>query len=147
MNNKTIIGIIVAFVAVGGLAYWSLSGKDVSNQGAVVIDATKTDEVTTLIVNHYFDNGSHTIEGTMTLPTPCDTLSQEVDITKGVSGVVDKVVVNFTTKSTEGFCTQVLADKFFHVSFNAGKDAIITATLNGKPLRLIFSETFEGVTK
>ena len=101
-----------------------------------------------LTVNHYFQengvNGSHTIEGTITLPTPCHTITNEVLVAESFP---EQISINFTTHPDSGICTQVLADKFFRVSFQASKDAIIRATLDGKPIELVFSENLEGITK
>lgn len=144
MNNKTVVGIIAGLLVIGGLAWWGLSG----GKGDVPVDDTAGTPVsaqpTSVTVNHYFDNGSHTVEGTLTLPTPCHTLSSEVVVAESFP---EQVMIKFTTKSGEGVCVQVLADKFFRVTFSASKDALISATLDGKPLALIYSETKEGITK
>ena len=102
---------------------------------------TTPDSIT---VNHYFDNGAHSLEGTLTLPTPCHILDYNTVVAESMP---EQVMVNFSTKPGEGLCTQVLADKFFRVTFNASKDAVISATLDGKSIKLIFSETKEGITK
>jgi hypothetical protein len=143
MSNKTTIGIIGVLVVILGLAWWSLSnkGEEVAPPGDQSEQVASPPAVT---VNHYFDNGSHSLEGTLTLPTPCHTLSYTVDIAKSLP---EQVTVHFVTKPGEGLCTQVLSDKFFRVVFNASADASISATLDGKPIRLIFSDTKEGITK
>lgn len=143
MNNKTIIGVLVGLLVIGGLAYWSLSGKEETSVLTPVEEATST-EPTAITVNHYFDKGTHTIEGTMTLPTPCHTLTTNATVAESAP---EQVTVAFVTTPGTDICTQALADKFFRVSFYASKEAVISATLNGKPLRLDFSENFEGITK
>jgi|SRR3989344_7001890 len=147
MNNKTIIGILLVLVAIGGLAWWGLRDKPVETP-VEDVGANPTNPES-LTVNHYFENGKHTIEGTMTMPTPCHTLTSEVTLAprSSPSEVGEQIMIKFTTKAGEGMCTQVLADKFFRVTFNASRDATIRATLNGQPLELKFSETLEGITK
>ncbi len=145
MNNKTIVGTILGLLIVLGLVYWSLSNYDKRND----LDKVDTTPVvnqapTSLTVNHYYNNNSHTIEGTMTLPTPCHTLSHTANVAESSP---EQVSIAFVTKASEGLCTQVLADKFFRVVFEASVDAVITATLDGQPLNLIFSEIKEGITK
>lgn len=151
MSNKAIAGIVVGLIVIGGLAWWGLSSKNTVNVSG---DTASTTAPTSLTVNHYFEEGSstpgfgsHTIEGTMTLPTPCHTLTTEATVTPGVGGEQDAALVAFATHQGEGVCTEVLADKFFRVSFTASKDAKISATLDGKPITLIFSENKEGITK
>ena len=78
------------------------------------------------------------------MPTPCHSLASDVMVAESMP---EQVLIKFTTKAGEGICTQVLADKFFRVSFTASKDALITATLNGKVITLVYSETKEGITK
>ncbi|OHB17806.1 MAG: hypothetical protein A2749_00985 [Parcubacteria group bacterium RIFCSPHIGHO2_01_FULL_45_26] len=146
MSNKTTIAVVVILAIILGFVWWSLGAK---KEEAVPTDtstvATLPDSIT---VNHYFDNGNHSLEGTLTLPTPCHTLSYEATLVpRSLGEAGERVLVGFVTKPNEGLCTQVLSDKFFRVTFRAGKDALITATLDGKPVRLIFSETKEGITK
>ena len=147
MTNKTIIGVLVALVVVGGLAWWGLSNKTTVEN---IPEETTNTSPTTLTVNHYYQvnngMGSHTLEGTITLPTPCHSLSVEAEVAPSVEHPED-VLVKFITKPGGGICTQVLSDKFFRVTFNAGEDAQITATLDGRPITLIFSENKEGITK
>ena len=143
MSNKATIGIVVVLVLILGGVWWSLSNK--GDEDVVPADnggqTTSPDSIT---VNHYFDNGSHSLEGTLTLPTPCHTLDYNTVVAESMP---EQVMVNFTTKPGEGLCTQVLSDKFFRVTFNASKDAVISATLDGRPIKLIFSDTKEGITK
>lgn len=150
MNNKTIIGIIVALLVVLGLAWWSLSDRSNSNKEGEVDNNTSVlgDQQSapsgSLTVNHYFSDGSHTIEGTITLPTPCHTISHDVLVAESFP---EQVSIALVTKPGAGLCTQVLADKFFRITFNASKDAVIRATLDGQPITLIYSDNNEGITK
>lgn len=144
MSNKSIVGIVVVLVLILGGTWWSLSKRG----DEVNVPVDNNDEQTTtpqsITVNHYFDNGNHSIEGTLTLPTPCHSLSHEVTVAESSP---EQVMIKFTTTPGEGICTQVLSDKFFRVTFAASAEAKISATLNGSPLRLIFSENKEGITK
>ena len=141
MSNKTVIGVIVLLVGILWAAWWGLGGKSAKETPP---DQVVSTEPSTVTANHYFDNGSHSIEGTLTLPTPCHTLTNEVVVEQSNP---EKVLIKFVTHPGEGVCTQVLADKFFRVTFNAPRDAQISATLDGKPVTLVFSETKEGITK
>ncbi|HEY9583082.1 MAG TPA: hypothetical protein VJK09_02095 [Candidatus Paceibacterota bacterium] len=147
MSNKTVIGIIIGLIIIGGLVWWSLSSKTDNDTGTPVSTGQET-QPQSITVNHYFQEnagvGAHTIEGTLTLPTPCHSLASDVMVAESMP---EQVLIKFTTKAGEGICTQVLADKFFRVSFTASKDALITATLNGKVITLVYSETKEGITK
>jgi len=134
--------IIVVLVVILGFVWWSLGTK---KNGSVLVGDTQTTSLPeSITVNHYFNNGEHSLEGTLTLPTPCHSLSYDAIVAESYP---EQVMVKFVTKPGEGLCTQILADKFFRVAFNASKDAVISATLDGKAVRLVFSETKEGITK
>lgn len=143
MNNKTVIISLLVLVAILGGLWWSLA-KDKNQEQMPIGENGTTDTSKSLTVDHYFNNGQHTIEGTITLPTPCHGLSHEVIMAQSFP---EQVTINFTTKANDGICTQVLADKFFRVTFAANKDAIIKATLDGEALELIFGQNKEGITK
>lgn len=135
----------MALAAVGAGIWWSLAHRNAATPSQNVAGvSTEGEQPQSLTVNHYYNNGQHSIEGTITLPTPCHSLEQNVSVTRGTP---DKVVIAFTTRAGAGVCTQVLSDKFFRVVFAAGPDAQVSATLNGQPLSLVYSENKEGITK
>ncbi|HEY4493543.1 MAG TPA: hypothetical protein VJB98_02900 [Candidatus Paceibacterota bacterium] len=142
MSNKTVIGIVAVLIVILGLVWWGLSDK----QEVINEPVDNGSEVTqdSLTVDHYYEDGKHTIEGTITLPTPCHTITGEAIVAESMP---EQITIKLTTKAGEGICTQVLADKFFRVTFNASKEAVIKATLDGKPITLVFSQVQEGITK
>ncbi len=141
MSNKVIALITIVLVAILGYLFWRSWAVE-----PAILD-TELEQIFTLkslTVDHYFRDGVHTLEGTIKLPTPCHEVSHEVIIAKSLP---EQVSINFSTKKTAEICTQVIADKFFSVSFEASEEARINASMNGVPFDLIFGQDFEGVTK
>ncbi|TSC69536.1 MAG: hypothetical protein G01um101470_1046, partial [Parcubacteria group bacterium Gr01-1014_70] len=64
----------------------------------------------------YVGDGIHTIEGALTLPNPCYTLSVA---TEKRSGSPEKVLLRFTAKQTADTCIQVEYEAPFRTTFNA----------------------------
>lgn len=142
MSNKSIVAIVVIVLLLAGGILWLVPfGNPAEENDNEVVELPGPEVVR---VNHFFENGLHTVEGTITLPTPCYSLETNVAVTKATDDGSDKAVLNFVATSGTGVCTQVIADKFFSTSFEAGENAEITATYNGKPIRLDIAEGVEG---
>ena len=142
-NNKTItgvvIGIIVLVLVVLGLVLW--------NRGATedaMPEETSTDEVTDItlgqnavLVTHSYEDGVHTYTGAIQAPTPCHTLSHEVEVSEERP---IKATVHFTIAppADDQICTQVITDIPFTIQFEAPESsAQADATLNGREFFII----------
>lgn len=143
MSTKAVvITIVVLLVIVGAFAWWQFRAPE---ELAGTPEPTPTDNTgQSVTANHYFSNGTHTIEGNITLPTPCHELTHDVVVAESAP---EQVTINFRAESTAEICTQVLADRFFTLSFQASQDAVIKATLNGVPVALNLIESGEGNLK
>lgn len=140
MSNKVVLLIIIILLVILGLIFWNPFG---SNDDLVnVPPADVQNQIVT--ANHFYTNGTHTIEGTITLPTPCHELRSDVVIAESMP---EQVTINFTTSNDTEICTQTIANKFFSVSFPASLEAIIAATLDGKPLALRLGDIVERFVK
>lgn len=149
MNNRSIWGIIVVLVLILlAIFYWwnpfgpaeeepIPTGENQAAVGAVVSPGQ-------LPANHYFSAGRHTIQGSVSLPTPCHELSTEVFVAESAPV---QVRIDFKTTLTSEICAQVITDKFFSVEFDAPAAVVITATWNGASLELVLSESGSGITK
>lgn len=143
MSNKTVLIVVVILIAI--LAWVIIGGSEPTPAPEPDPEPVATLPLPDkLVANHYFNEGTHTIEGTMQLPTPCHTLGNEVMIAESFP---EQVTVHFQVNAGEGLCTQVISDKFYQVTFQASGAASIAATLNGNPIELEFSESHEGILK
>jgi len=141
MSNKTVIAIIIVIIGlVVGFLYLVPFGdpeEDVLNSGGddVVFNPGE------LAVDHFFADGVHTIDGTVDLPTPCHQLDHEVLIAESLP---EQISINFNTTKSDGLCTEVLTSKIFSLSFNASEEAVLGATFNGEPVKLLINEAEGG---
>lgn len=132
-SNKKgwVIGIIVVLLALG--IYWLVSPSAPDASDTAQTPATQDEYVQMVNVKHQYKNGRHTYVGEIDVPTPCHTLAssyaKDANNTTGYSLV-------FTSNSTAEMCAQVVTSKPFKLSFDAIKDIVLSATLNGKKLRL-----------
>ena len=138
MNNRTIIAIVIIIILIAlGILWLAPFDNPEENEEVNTEQSSWPEEAR---ANHFFKDGTHTIEGTITLPTPCHTLVTDVTVNEAK----DKAVVNFVGRASTGICAQVVAEKIFTVNFQASGDAEITATFNGAPIRLNLIEGEEG---
>lgn len=89
----------------------------------------------TLYASHIYNNGVHTVSGTIQMPTPCHELKIDSRI---MESYPEQVVLDFTTVDTGAICVQVIADKPWSVEFKASEQARITARVNGVPVQLVW---------
>lgn len=144
MSTKAVVTIIVVLLAIIALIVWfkpfGLGGPEEPGQ----TPGPEEKPTQTITANHFYKDGGHTVQGNISLPTPCHELSNSVDVERGNP---DQVTINFTVVSTAEICVQVIAERFFTVSFEADEDARIRATLNGAPIALELIAGGEGNLK
>lgn len=124
-------GIFLAVAAGGVMLY-------VSQMRELPSDDTYTaGDEQVLSVDHYFENGTHTLKGILTVPTPCHEIVSQVTV---MESYPEQVVIDLKEQGASDFCIQVITQMPFEVSFQASKDARISAKRNGKPIRLEMTE-------
>jgi len=138
MSNRSIVIIIIVVILIALGILWLAPFSNPSEEQNDNANEENAPEV--VRANHFFKDGTHTLEGTITLPTPCYTLETNVD----VSAEAITSVINFVATAGSGVCTQVIAEKIFSVSFEADENTDITARYNGKPIRFDIIEGTEG---
>lgn len=149
MTQKQIVGIVVIFVLViGGMFLFAYLKK---NELATNIDSIPTNPSTTtdetmmdrIDAKHFFVDGTHTLAGTIALPTPCDLLNWDVQIAESYP---EQVTVDFSVVNTAEVCAQVVTDQRFLVSFDAAEEATINARFMGSPVELNLIPAAPGET-
>lgn len=136
MSNKTVIAsVIVLALLLAGFLWLSPFGDTPKETNEAPIGNGETNtEAGELRVDHFYADGVHTLEGTLTTPTPCHEIKSDV-ITE--TGDPVRVIVNLRTESVGEICTQVVTDKLWSVRFEAPENARIEGTLNGVPIRFV----------
>lgn len=94
-------------------------------------------------VKRFYENGTHTLVGEVTLPTPCHDLSVDTLIRESMP---EQVSINLTTETTAEMCAQVLTNRRFQVEVAVDRMASFNANLNGVPVELNIVEALPGET-
>lgn len=145
MSNRFVIFIVILVLAIIVGVVWYLPFDDPSEVVQENKDGGVAGEETFLpveiVADHYFSNGEHTLQGLINLPTPCHTLTHDVLVAESFP---EQVTVQFTSEPGPAICTQLIAEKFFSVSFQASEEAQIKATFNGSPVPLVLNESGDG---
>lgn len=96
-------------------------------------------EITFINAKHQYKNGKHIYAGMINLPSPCHT----VDV-KAVPAGAGKYTLEFTTKTSDETCAQVITPRTFRIEFTAPKVITVDATLDGKAVTFNVIEVAEG---
>ncbi|MDE1988736.1 MAG: hypothetical protein KGI39_03495 [Patescibacteria group bacterium] len=146
-NNKKTTAIVIAIIVIiliGAGFYFSSkkSGVQTATEGQIPLKngSSSNYEITTINARHQYKNGKHTYVGMIDLPTPCHSVS----VTAVPSDATNHYTLQFTTKTTDGVCAQVITPRPFRVEFAAPKNITVGATLDGKPVNLNILEVKEG---
>lgn len=83
---------------------------------------------TSLVISHTYAKGTHTVTGTVVLPTPCYDLTTAVTVSSSTPEVATIVLA---TADPGGICIQVTDDRDFSVTFDASADAQIQVQRDG----------------
>ncbi len=99
--------------------------------------------IVSIDAKHFFQNGEHTIVGEIPMPTPCDLLNWSSRIAESFP---EQVTIDFAVINNADMCAQVVTPQRFKVSFKGSTDALIQATLNGRPVTLNLIPGLPGET-
>lgn len=133
-NTKIFLGISLAvlLLIIGGTYYFSSREKNSELVQTPDKDApgnVLSEDVFRINAKHSFKNGKHIIAGEVEVPTPCHSLSVDTVIRESNP---EQVTLVFSARSETDVCAQVISSRRFKVEFNAGQNASINATFNGK---------------
>lgn len=146
-NNKKTTAIVIAIIVIiliGAGFYFSYKKSGVQTgtteeQIPLKNGSNSSYEITAVNARHQYKNGKHIYAGVIDLPTPCHTVS----VVAALSGK-NKYTLQFTTKTTDEVCAQVITPRPFRVEFAAPKNITVDATVNGKLITLNVLEVKEG---
>ncbi|MBI5816815.1 MAG: hypothetical protein HZB09_00095 [Candidatus Yonathbacteria bacterium] len=137
LTKKIIASGVLAVLAAAGIALY------ISQQQAVsVIDNNTSGGMRVVHADHYFENGTHTYKGILTVPTPCHELISQVTV---MESYPEQVTIDLKEQGASNFCAQVITQTPFEVSFKASQDARVSLKLNGAPA--LFKVTEKSDTK
>src|SRR3989344_7481643 len=125
-NNKIIWGALILIILGAGAWFLMPNNKEEEHKPL----AQKAEGI------HYVGDGIHTVEGTVTLPNPCYTLSV---VSEKRSGAPEEVLLRFTANQTADVCAQVLYSAPFRLTFDADEHANLSGEINGVSFPLEFT--------
>src|SRR3989344_9605540 len=112
MNNRSIWGIVIILILIllAIFYWWNPFGpsqeEQVPDENQAAVGEVSSPEP--LAANHYFSDGQHTIQGSVSLPTPCHELSHEVFVAESAPV---QVRIDFKITSASEICTQVVTNR------------------------------------
>lgn len=84
--------------------------------------------IPTLEIKEQYVDSIYTFVGNLEVPTPCHTIKSNVNM---LSEGVYQIEVTTVAPSADTICAQVITEKSYKVSFEAGEDIDVTALING----------------
>jgi len=151
MDQKPTIAIVVVLLLiVAGMfvfAYLKKSELDTTPAPLPAVEeppvAGPYDYIDRIDAKHFFIDGTHTLVGEVSFPTPCDLLDWKVFIAESFP---EQVRIDFSVINNSDACAQVVTNQRFSVSFDASENATISARLEGKNISLNIIPAGEGET-
>lgn len=125
----SIVGII-ALILIGAGFYFS--NKQQPSEPTAQVEENAVPAPVTVDVKHQVIGQTHTVAGSIELPTPCHTLQTTAD----VNTTSNTAVIKFVASTTAETCAQVITSKTFKVQFTGASDINIMGTFNGKTINL-----------
>lgn len=137
----------LALIVVGMFVFAYLKKSELAEAPSVTPQADQTDSpyatITRIDAKHFFVSPTHTLVGEIIMPTPCDLLNWDVRIQESSP---ETVIVDFKIVNHAETCEQTATPQRFMVTFDASKDAVIKATLEGRTVELNLIPSAEGET-
>ena len=133
MNKKSVWALVVLVLVIVVFALVATKRSDVEEEIEQEDQTEEVEGAETVRIDalYAFENGTYTVAGEINLPTPCDLLNTDVE----VSNDEKEAVLHFTiVNESEGdeLCAQVTTKNPFKESFEAQEDAELSATFEGE---------------
>ncbi len=84
-------------------------------------------------VHRSYAKGVHTVEGVITLPTPCYTLATQVEVSSSSPSVA---TIYFSSGDPGGMCIQVIDERAFKTTFKGAESVTLKGIMNGTEIAL-----------
>lgn len=150
MSTKAIVLSLVLFVIIVsgmfGFAYLKKSELKQNPEEQPTTAATSTLNrygITRIEATHFYIDGTHTIVGELSFPTPCDLLTTDVKIAESMP---EQVTFSFDVINNSEVCAQVVTTQRFKVEAVASNAASLSATFMGQRVELNLQEAAPGET-
>lgn len=149
MEHKHIVraSIVLVLIIIGMFVFAYIKRtelREVETPLAVTPQAEDSySNITRIDAKHFFIEPTHTIAGEVVLPTPCDLLNWSTRIQESYP---ETVIIDFDIVNHADTCAQVVTTQRFMVSFDAHKDVVIRATLEGRSVELNLIPAAPGET-
>lgn len=137
-GNLKLIALVCALVVIVAVYYFFFSQEVVAPVSDIPVELVETqDPIQTtpqsITIQHSFTKGTHTVRGTIVLPTPCYTLGTEVEMSSSTPSVA---TIFFSSGDPGGMCIQVIDERPFEVTFKAADSTAVRGVLNGTAITL-----------
>lgn len=149
MSKKTIIltTILFALIVAGMFIFAFMKKSELENVQPTPPENVEKEEkdygINRIDAKHFFVEGTHTIIGSMVMPTPCDLLNAEVVV---MESYPEQVRIDINVVNNSEFCAQVTSEQRFRVDFTASEEAVISAYLMGELVELNLIPASPGET-
>jgi len=131
MNKREMIlsAILIAILAIAFFFYRNTNPAD------IVSDDEFQGFVPEFIeADYFYDEGVHTYEGVVLLPTPCYSLESEAIVRESYP---EQVTISFLSEDSGEVCIQVIDERPFKVIFQASEEANIDVLFNDQQVPLV----------
>lgn len=140
MSKSNIIAvsvvIIIALIIIAYAGYQSMTNENNTPLPTDQKEEVNPNQDKLITAKHQYvaTSSKHYIAGTLTLPSICHELDTSVDVDREMTPVT--ATIHFDVTTTAENCSKAIGEARFKESFEAPKNAIIKATLNGAPVEL-----------
>ena len=120
-------GIAIISVLIIGMGVYFLVPREAESPVEDEVPAQTTEPQENYNVSHIFEDGVHTISGTLTLPTPCHEVRQDVAVAESFP---EQVFITIDIAATDGICIQVIDERDFSIDVEVDEAATFSLEIN-----------------
>ena len=151
LNTQAIVIAAIFIILAIALFIFTINKARTGDEKVATDEITETGPADTapgsariITAKHDFEDGMHTIAGTVDVPTPCDRLEAEPFFVEGDKTNVEIRFKTINQSAEDEACAQVITPARFKVEYEAPEEAVASATLNDESVVLNLIEVPEG---
>lgn len=118
--------VFVLAIWIGGMTFFGRIDNTPTSSTFVIPDS--------LTVTRTFKDGVHTISGTITTPTPCYRIDQNVRIAESYP---EQIFIDLSVAPNVAYCAAVVTETPFSIDALASENARISISINGQHVDLL----------